>query len=132
RQQVREPPPSTPVPAPADLPFFCLSCGSLWYIAGPLVWVPVVALLLMVIPGLLMQGPLHRLAGEAMRESSLRSAMLVESVQGLDDIKSLQAEQRFQRQWNHYNAITAYVNLRLRYLDNKLSGYILSLPHSLH
>src|SRR5690606_7654814 len=108
-EQVRELMTSTTVTAVADLPFFFLFCGILWYIAGPLVWVPVAALVLMVTPGLLMQKPLRRLAGEGMRESSLRSAMLVESVQGIDDIKTLQAEQRFQHQWNHYNALTAEV-----------------------
>lgn len=128
-EQVRELMTSTTVTALADLPFFILFCGILWYIAGPLVWVPVVALLLMVIPGLLVQKPLRRLAGEAMRESSLRSAMLVESVQGADDIKSLQAEQRFQQQWNHYNAVTAEVNLRLRRLVNTLGVWTYSLQN---
>lgn len=128
-EHLRELMTSTTVTALADLPFFFLFCGILWYIAGPLVWVPVVALLLMVIPGLLMQGPLRRLASEAMRESSLRSAMLVESVQGADDIKSLQAEQRFQRQWNHYNAVTADVNLRLRFLVNTLGVWTYSLQN---
>ena len=128
-EHVRELMTSTTVTALADLPFFFLFCGILWYIAGPLVWVPVAALLLMVIPGLLMQKPLRRLAGEAMRESSLRSAMLVESVQGVEDIKSLQAEQRFQHQWNHYNAVTADVNLRLRFLVNTLGVWTYSLQN---
>lgn len=128
-EQVRELMTSTTVTALADLPFFFLFCGILWYIAGSLVWVPVGALLLMVIPGLLIQRPLRSLAGEAMRESSLRSAMLVESVQGAEDIKSLQAEQRFQRQWNHYNAVTADVNLRLRFLVNTLGVWSYSLQN---
>ena len=128
-EHVRELMTSTTVTGLADLPFFFLFCVILWYIAGPLVWVPVAALLLMVIPGLLMQKPLRRLAGEAMRESSLRSAMLVESVQGIEDIKSLQAEQRFQRQWNHYNAVTADVNLRLRFLVNTLGVWTHSLQN---
>src|SRR5690606_39475021 len=126
-EQVRELMTSTTVTALADLPFFFLFCGILWYIAGPLVWVPVVALLLMVIPGLLMQKPLRRLASEAMRESSLRSAMLVESVQGVEDIKSLQAGQRFQRQWNRYNAVTAGANRRRRLLVDTPGGWTYSL-----
>lgn len=128
-EHVRELMTSTTVTALADLPFFFLFCGILWYIAGPLVWVPVAALGLMVIPGLLVQRPLRRMASEAMRESSLRSAMLVESVQGVEDIKSLQAEQRFQRQWNHYNAVTADVNLRLRFLVNTLGVWTYSLQN---
>ena len=55
-----------------------------------------------------------------MRESSLRNAMLVEAIQGSEDIKSMQAEQRFQQQWNHYNAVTADVNLKLRFITNTL------------
>lgn len=128
-EHVRELMTSTTVTALADLPFFFLFCGILWYIAGALVWVPVVALLLMILPGLLIQRPLRRMGSEAMRESSLRSAMLVESVQGVEDIKSLQAEQRFQRQWNHYNAVTAEVNLRLRLLVNTLGVWTYSLQN---
>jgi len=128
-EHVRELMTSTTVTALADLPFFLLFCGILWYIAGSLVWVPIAALVLMVIPGVLLQKPLRRLAGEAMRESSLRSAMLVEAVQGIEDIKSLQAEQRFQNQWNHYNAVTAEVNLRLRALVNSLGVWTHSLQN---
>jgi len=41
-------------------------------------------------------------------------------VQGLDDIKMLQAEQRFQQQWNHYNATAAEASLRSRTLTSGL------------
>ncbi len=49
--------------------------------------------------------------------------MLVESVQGMDDIKALQAEQRFQQQWNQYNAASAQSSLRLRTLTNSLVAW---------
>ncbi|GAA5525649.1 leukotoxin export ATP-binding protein LtxB [Microbulbifer aestuariivivens] len=119
-ERVREMVTSTTILAIADMPFFFLFLGVLWVIAGPLVWVPLAALLLLLIPGLLAQGKLARLSAESMRESSLRNAMLVESVQGMEDIKVLQAEQRFQQQWNHYNAVTADSHLELRYLVSKL------------
>lgn len=120
-EYVRELFTSTTVTAFADMPFFVLFCFVFWYIAGSLVLVPIGALVLMIIPGLLVQKKLRSLANESMRESSLRSAMLVESVQGMEDIKTLQAEPRFQNQWNHYNAVTADMNLRLRYVTNSLS-----------
>ncbi|MDQ7730980.1 type I secretion system permease/ATPase [Halomonas sp. SpR8] len=119
-EYVRELFTSTTVTAFADMPFFILFCFVFWYIAGSLVLVPIGALVLMIIPGLLVQRKLRRLANDSMRESSLRSAMLVESVQGIEDIKTLQAEPRFQNQWNHYNAVTADMNLRLRYVTNSL------------
>ncbi|ABI57509.1 type I secretion system permease/ATPase [Alkalilimnicola ehrlichii MLHE-1] len=114
---------STTVSVLADLPFFLLFLAVFWYVAGSLVLIPLVALLVLVVPGLLAQGRLHRLAREAIRESSLRNAMLVESVQGLDDIKTLQAEPRFQNQWNHFNGVTTDVNLRLRFLTNSLTAW---------
>src|SRR5690606_4178248 len=89
-EHVRELLTSTTVAALSDLPFFALFCLLLWYIAGPLVLVPVSALVLMILPGLLVQKRLAALANEAMRASSLRNALLVESIQGLEDIKSLQ------------------------------------------
>src|SRR5690606_36246660 len=106
-EHVREMMTSTTVAAIADVPFFLLFCGLFPYIAGSLVWIPVAAMVLLVVRGLLAQKRLRRLAEANTRESSLRSAMLVEAIQGLDDIKSLQAEARFHALWNHYNETTA-------------------------
>ena len=50
--------------------------------------------------------------------------MLVEAVQGIEDIKVLQAEQRFQNQWNHYNAVNADSGLLLRDLLNRLNNWM--------
>ena len=119
-EQLRELITSSTASALADLPFFLLFVVIYWFIGGPLVAVPLGALLVLVVPGLLAQKKLARLANQSMRESSLRSAMLVETVQGLDDIKMLQAEQRFQQQWNHYNATAAEASLRSRTLTSGL------------
>lgn len=127
---VRELLTSTTVTAFADMPFFFLFCFVFWYLAGSLVWIPIVAVILMVLPGLLVQHRLRRYANQALRESSLRNAMLVEAVQGNEDIKTLQAEQRFQSQWNNYNAVAADVNLRLRSLVSTLTVWTQSVQAS--
>ena len=114
---------STTVAAIADLPFFLLFCLIFWSIAGSLVWVPLAAFVLLVLPSLLVQRRLRALAQESMRESSLRSSMLVEAVQGIEDIKLLQAEPSFQNQWNHYNAVEAEAGLRLRHLMHHLNNW---------
>ncbi|MES2871109.1 MAG: type I secretion system permease/ATPase [Pseudomonadota bacterium] len=126
-EQLRELITSSTASALADLPFFLMFVVIYWFIAGPLVAVPLVAVLFLVIPGLLAQKKLASLANQSMRESSLRSAMLVETVQGLDDIKMLQAEQRFQQQWNHYNSTSADASLRSRMLTNKLMTWTQSV-----
>lgn len=124
---VRELLTSTTVTAFADMPFFLLFCIVFWWLAGSLVWIPIIAVVLMVVPGLLSQGKLRKYANQAMRESSLRNAMLVEAIQGNEDIKSLQAEQRFQHQWNNYNAVSADVNLQLRSLVSNLTNWTQSI-----
>lgn len=122
-EHVREMMASTTVTAMADLPFFVLFCALFAYIAGQLVWIPVAATVLLVVPGLLSQRRLRRLAEASAREGALRGAMLVEAVQGLDDIKSLQAEARFQDQWNHYTAVTSGASVRLRDLVGRLTSW---------
>lgn len=122
-ESVREMLTSTTVAAIADIPFFLLFCALFYYIAGALVWIPLIAALLLIIPGLLAQKRLRRLAEANTRESSLRSAMLVESLQGIDDIKTLQAETRFQNLWNHYNETTADSSMSLRDLVGQLSAW---------
>ncbi|WP_284336574.1 type I secretion system permease/ATPase [Comamonas sp. NoAH] len=118
--QVRELLTSTTVSAAADLPFFFLFLVVLWLVGGSLVWVPLAALPLLLLPGLLAQRPLARLANAGMRESALRNAMLVEVVQGMDDIKSLRAEPRFQNRWNHVNMVSADIGMRQRFLTGLL------------
>lgn len=122
-ERVREFMTSSTISVLADLPFFLLFAVAFWYVAGPLVWVPLAALVLLVLPGLLSQGRLARLAREAMRESSLRNAVLLEAIQGSDDIKTMQAESRIQSQWNRFNAVTANANLRLRTLTSSLQAW---------
>src|SRR5690606_5371205 len=123
-EPVREMLTSTTIAAAADLPFFLLFCVVFWFISGWLVVVPLAAFLLLLIPSLLAQPRLRRLAQTGMREASLRNAMLVEAVQGIEDIKVLQAEQRFQNQWNHYNAVNADSGLALRDLLNRLNNWM--------
>ena len=122
-EQVRELLTSTTVAAVADLPFFILFLIIFWLVGGPLVLIPVAALLLLVLPGIVVQRSLRAAASEAMREASLRNAMLVEAVQGIEDIKTLQAEDHFQQRWNHYNAVSADGQLRLRAITNGLAAW---------
>lgn len=119
-EQVRELLTSTTIGAVADLPFFVLFLVVLWLVAGPLALVALAAVPLLVVPGLLIQKPLARLAGEGMRESALRNALLVEAVEGLEDIKLMRAEPRFQNQWNHANDVAAGVSMRQRFLTGLL------------
>lgn len=129
-EHVREVLTSTTISALADMPFFLLFCWIFWYLAGPLVWIPFAALILLVIPSLFAQRRLRELAQANMRENSLRNALLIEAVQANEDIKLLQAERRFQNQWNHYNAVSAEVGLKLRSVLNTLNAWVQTVQGS--
>ncbi|HCD6626431.1 TPA: type I secretion system permease/ATPase [Pseudomonas aeruginosa] len=121
--QIRELITSSTVSVLADLPFFFLFLLVFWNLVGYIVFVPLFAVAFMIGPGLLCQGKLQRLGNESMREASLRNSLLVETIQGLDDVKGLQAEQYFQRKWNHYNNATATANLQLKELTHRLQTW---------
>lgn len=122
-EQVREMVTSSTVSAIVDLPFFFLFVIVLAIISPHLAWIAPVAAVLMVVPGLLLQKKLAGLARQATMESTLRNAILVESLQGLEDIKLMQAEQRFQQQWNSYIQITAQSGVRTRHITQGLINW---------
>ncbi|MEG3163991.1 type I secretion system permease/ATPase [Sphingomonas sp. PB2P19] len=130
--QVRDMLTSTTIAAVADLPFFVLFLAILFFIGGTLALVPLVALVALLVPSLMAQRKLRAHATESMRETSLRNALLVEAVQGIEDIKSLQAEERFQRQWNHCNAVAGDAQLRLRGLTSGLSTWSQSVQNGVY
>ncbi|WIE49833.1 type I secretion system permease/ATPase [Pseudomonas sp. GM17] len=119
-EQVRELITSTTISAITDLPFVLLFLAILYMTGGPLMYIALGALPLLILPGFLAQKPLARLSSEGMRESALRNAVLVEAVQGIEDIKLLRAEPRFQNQWNQLHAVSADISIKQRHITNLL------------
>ncbi len=86
----------------------------------------------MLLPGLLLQKKLAELANKNQHESTLRNAILVESIQGLPDIKMMQAESRFLQQWNSYVAITAESGVQTRKVTHGLVSWGMSIQNLLY
>ncbi|MGX9742994.1 type I secretion system permease/ATPase [Pseudocitrobacter corydidari] len=122
-EQIREMITSSTISTIVDLPFFFLFVIVLAIISPQLAWIAPVAAVMMVLPGILLQKKLAVLANQAAHESTLRNAVLVESVQGLEDIKLMQAENRFLQQWNSYIRITAESGLRTRQISQGLISW---------
>ena len=120
---VRELVTSTTISAIADLPFFFMFLVIFWLIGGNIFWVMLIVVPLMILPGFLVQKKLALLANEGMRESAIRNAILVEAVQGIEDIKLLRAEARFQNQWNHMNEVSAEISMRQRKIVGWLNAW---------
>ncbi|RWR01585.1 ATP-binding protein [[Pantoea] beijingensis] len=128
-EQIREMVTSTTVSAIVDMPFFLLFLLMLMIISPQLAWIAPAAALLMIAPGLLLQKKLSHLARQSVHESTLRNAVLVESLQGLEDIKLMQAEDRFQQQWNSYIAVTAQSGVRTRRITQGLISWGMTIQN---
>jgi len=122
-EQIREMVTSRTVSVLVDLPFFLLFQLVLVIVSPWLSWIAPIAVIIMLVPGLLYQKKLARLAQQNLQEATLRNAILVESLQGIQDIKLMQAESRFLQQWNSYISITAESGVKTRELTHGLVAW---------
>lgn len=128
-EQIREMVTSTTVSVIVDMPFFLLFLLVLAIVSPQLAWIAPAAALLMVIPGLLLQKKLAALARQSTEESTRRNAVLVESLQGLEDIKLLQAENRFTQQWDRDIRVAAQSGVRTRKLTQGLVAWGMTIQN---
>lgn len=90
-----------------DLLFAVLFIGVLFVIAGPLAWIPLVMLPVMIVTGFILQRPLDRAMKRLQAESAARHGVLVESLSGLETVRATGAEARMQTAWERSVAATA-------------------------
>jgi ATP-binding cassette, subfamily C, bacterial LapB len=90
-----------------DLLFAILFIAVLFMIAGPLAWVPLLMLPVMIGVGLALQRPLNRAMKRLQAESAARHGVLVESLTGLETVRATGGEARMQTAWERSVAATA-------------------------
>ncbi|RBI71224.1 type I secretion system permease/ATPase [Roseovarius sp. TE539] len=98
-----------------DLLFIGLFIFVLWMIVGPLAIVPLVAVPIVLVLAVVAQLPMGRAAGAAQALAGRRQSVLVESLMGLETIKTLNAEPVMQREWDRASAATARISGRSRF-----------------
>lgn len=128
-EQLRELLTSTTIAALIDLPFVVLFLALFTALAGPLIFIVLGVLVAIVVPGLLLQLPMSRLAREGMRESALRNAILVESIERVEEIKALQAEPRFQTLWERFTNTAAQTGIAQRRYTALYVNWTQTLQH---
>jgi ATP-binding cassette subfamily C protein LapB len=115
-EQVRDFIASSTVTTLIDLPFAALFLLVMVWIAPWLALPVAVAGALILGSGWLLQHQLHTLAQTTHRASAMRNATLVESLNGIETIKSQGAEAGIQAKWERTNAFLSAVNMRMRRL----------------
>ncbi|SHI03705.1 type I secretion system permease/ATPase [Ferrimonas marina] len=104
-----------------DLPFSLLFLAIIAWVAGPLVWPPIIAIGVMLAVTLALQPKLAHASREAQRYADLRHAHLYESITGLETIKSAGAEGPIQHSWEKMQAHSADWHTKSRQLTNLAS-----------
>lgn len=121
---VRELTTSAALTTVADLPFVLLFLVVIHLVAGPLVWCVILILLLIVSMVLLMQIPLKRHAEESMKIGSNRYGLVIESLDNLETIKVLRAENLVASKHDVASVKLSSVNMKSRFLATMGSSII--------
>lgn len=109
---------STTITVLVDLPFVFLYLFVIYYIGGVLVIVPLVVIPFVFAMGFFLQGPLTRLTKTSYQLASEKQATLIESLSGIEAIKSSGAEGMMQGRFEQVVIYAAKLGANLRLLVN--------------
>lgn len=113
-----------------DLPFVFIFIGFIALIGGPLAFVPLAAIPLVVGVGWWLQGPLEKVVKDSLNESALKNALLFETFTGLETIKVQAAEGHTQRNWEELNDKASRTSVKMRRISSlavNWSGFVQQL-----
>lgn len=83
-----------------DFPFTIIFLLVIFYIGGPIVMVTLVTVIIAISIALYMQKPLKSVIEEAVKEEQIKQTTLIETVTGLEIIKSIRAQNRMRTHWD--------------------------------
>ncbi len=120
---------STTLVALIDLPFVFFFIAIIWYVGGPVAYIPLIAVPIVLLFGLFVQVPLNMAVRKTFRESQQKHAILIEAIGGIETIKSTRAEGRLQKNWERFAALTAKSSMRSRLLSGMATNFTLLASH---
>lgn len=115
---------SASLSALSDLPFVLMFVAVIFTVGGPLGWIPLLMIPIILIVSIAMQWPLARTMQENLREASLKQGVLIESIEGMETLKAVSGEGRMQKRWNEFSALTAASSMKARELSNSATSLV--------
>ncbi|WP_209080825.1 type I secretion system permease/ATPase [Shimia sp. R9_3] len=97
-----------------DLAFVGIFLTVLTMIVGPLAWIPIAAIPVMIAIAVLAQVPIARSARQAQQMTVKRNEVLIEALTGLETVKSVGAEPVLLREWENAVAASSRVTAQTR------------------
>jgi ATP-binding cassette subfamily C protein LapB len=109
---------STSVVLLVDIVFLVIFLVLITILAGPLVLVPMVGIAAMLITGIVLQRRMASTSIDAQADSSLQHSVLVESISGIETLKSARAEGQMLGRWRRYASMSAATQEKMRRLTS--------------
>jgi len=113
---------SATVSALIDFPFAILFLLVITWISWPLVFIPIVGLILGLIYAYVIQHKMHELVETTYRASAMRNASLIESLTSIETIKTQGAEGVIQNKWERSTAFLARTSAQMRLLSSSATN----------
>ncbi|MEK8048918.1 type I secretion system permease/ATPase [Ideonella sp. DXS22W] len=109
---------SATMSAASDLPFIAIFIGMTFVMAGPLGVVPLLAVPIILIGLVVVQGTMRRASTAHMQQQADLHGLLVEAVEGIEDIKATGAQGRFLHRYEHSTAAAVHSQIKSRAITN--------------
>jgi len=118
---------SSAISALVDLPFVTIFLAAIFYLAGQIVWVPIIIILFMVLYSLLLRKPIQRSIEATYEAQDQKNSVLIESLSTMSTVKSLGLESKMQWKWEQAVGEIARASLKSKVLQSSVSrmtGYM--------
>jgi ATP-binding cassette subfamily C protein LapB len=129
-ENVREFFTSATITAIVDLPFALIFVLVIYFIAGPLAYVTIVTVILSLGLSWYFQKPLKSIVEKSVKEDQIKQTTLIETVSGLEIIKSVKAQNRMKTHWDnsvsktvHYSDKGHFLSQTVTYLTAFISQF---------
>ncbi|MCF7528792.1 type I secretion system permease/ATPase [Neisseria lisongii] len=110
-----------------DLPFLLLFVGVIMLVGGKLALVPLVIIPTVALVGFLVQRPFKRYINESMKESSQRSGLAVEAIEGIETLKTNNATSWAQQRWDEFTAKTSASSIKVKDISNFMVSFTVGM-----
>lgn len=126
-ESVREFFTSATIAAIVDFPFVLIFIAVIFFIAGPLAFITITTVIISILLSWYIQRPLKSIIEKSVKEEQIKQTTLIETVAGLEIIKSVKAQNRMKTHWDNSINKTVYFADKSHFLAqtvNYLTGFI--------
>ncbi|MDA9093726.1 type I secretion system permease/ATPase [Methylophilaceae bacterium] len=108
-----------------DLPFVIIFLLVIAYIGNALVFIPIIAIVLIVLYGILIQPALRSSIEKSFKASAQKNATLIESLNGIETVKTHRMEGAMQSRWERSTAYISDWSIRSKFISSSAANFCL-------